>query len=57
MELRIHAPDLNRPVMIDGATMQWVNGQTCGLGFLHIREIERERLRQVIERLADDEEG
>jgi len=56
-ELRIHAPDLNRPLMIDGVTMQWVNGRTCGLGFLHIRETERERLRQVIERLADDEEG
>ena len=30
--------------------------QTCGLGFLRLREWEQVRLRQVIERLAADEE-
>jgi hypothetical protein len=30
--------------------------QTFGLGFLQLREWERVRLRQVIERLAADEE-
>ena len=56
MEVRIHVPDLEWPLMIDGATVQWVRGQTFGLGFMQVRETERERLRQVIERLAADEE-
>ena len=30
--------------------------QSCGLGFLRLREWERVRLREVIERLAADEE-
>ena len=55
MEVRIHVPDLEWPLMIDGATVQWVRGQTFGLGFLRLREPERERLRQLIERLAADE--
>lgn len=56
MELRIHVPDLDWPLMIDEATVWWVRGQTFGLGFFRLRELERERLRQVIERLAIDEE-
>jgi hypothetical protein len=56
MEVRIHVPDLEWPLMIDGATVQWVRGQTFGLCFMQVRETERERLRQVIERLAADEE-
>ena len=55
MELRIHVPDLDWPLMIDGAVVRWVMGQTFGLGFLRLREPERERLRQLIERLAADE--
>lgn len=38
------------------AIVQWVSGHTFGLGFVRLREPERERLRQVIERLADDED-
>ena len=56
VELRIHVPGLDWPLVIDGATVQWVRGQTFGLGFLQLRETERERLRQVIARLAHEEE-
>jgi len=56
MELRIHAPDLYWALMIDGTTIKWVYGQTFGVVFSKIRERDRERLRQVIARLADEEE-
>jgi hypothetical protein len=56
LELRIYVPELDWPIMIDGATVQWVNGQTFGLSFLQLREAEQARLRQLIERLADVEE-
>ena len=42
--------------MIEKASVQWVNGHTFGLGFVQLREAERERLRQVIERLVVDGE-
>lgn len=58
MELRIHVPDIEWPLMIEGANVQWVSGRTFGLGFVRLREPERERLRLVIERLtADNEEA
>ncbi len=56
LELRIYVPDIEWPLMIEGATVQWVNGHTFGLGFVRLREPERERLRQVIARLAAGQE-
>ncbi|MBC7838352.1 MAG: PilZ domain-containing protein [Nitrospiraceae bacterium] len=56
LELRIHVPDIEWPLMIEGASVQWVSGHMFGLGFVRLREAERERLRQVIERLAGDED-
>lgn len=44
------------PFGIGSATVRWMMGQTFGLGFLRLRELEQERLRQVIERSAADEE-
>ena len=52
LELRIYVPDIEWPLMIEKASVQWVNGHTLGLGFVRIREPERERLRQVIEGLT-----
>ena len=37
-ELRIYAPDIEWPLMIEGANVQWVNGQTFGLAFFRITE-------------------
>ena len=55
LELRIHVPDLDWPLMIDAASVQWVNGQTFGLAFSRMTETERQRLDQVISDLMEDE--
>jgi hypothetical protein len=51
LEVRIHVPHLEWPLMIDEATVQWVSGQTFGLAFFRIKESERERLEKVIKDL------
>jgi hypothetical protein len=51
LELRISAPDSERPLMIEAASVQWVSGQTFGLAFFRITETEQQRLRQVISNL------
>jgi len=48
LELRIYAPDLDWPLMIEAASVQWVSGQTFGLAFFRVTDTERERLEQVI---------
>ena len=48
LELRIHVPDLEWPLMIDEARVQWVSGQIVGLAFFRIRQTEQQRLDQVI---------
>ena len=53
VELRIHVPDLDWPLMIDAASVQWVNGQTFGLAFFRITTTEHRRLEQVINALME----
>ncbi len=53
LELRIYAPDLEWPLMIEAANVQWVSGQTFGLAFFRITEPERQRLGQVISDLME----
>ena len=53
LELRVHAPDLEWPLMIEAASVQWVSGQTFGLAFFRIRETELERLGQVVRALTE----
>lgn len=48
LELRIYAPGLEWPLMVDVATVQWVSGQTFGLAFFRITESERQRLERVM---------
>src|SRR5262245_43088801 len=48
MELRIYAPELDWPLMVDGAVVQSVDGATFDLRFLRLREIEKQRLAEVI---------
>jgi hypothetical protein len=58
LELRIYAPNVEWPLMIEAANVQWVSGQTFGLAFFRITEAEQERLGQVIEDLTNSgEEG
>jgi len=56
LELRIYVPDIDWPLMIEAASVQWVSGHTFGLGFVRLRDAERERLREVMKRLAADGE-
>jgi hypothetical protein len=56
LELRIYAPDIEWPLMIEAANVQWVSGQTFGLAFFRITEPEQQRLWQVIEDLRKDGE-
>jgi PilZ domain len=57
LELRIHAPDIEWPLMIEAASVQWVSGQIFGLAFFQIRETEQERLGQVISDLMEEMGG
>jgi hypothetical protein len=58
LELRIYAPNVEWPLMIEAANVQWVSGRTFGLAFFRITEAEQERLGQVIEDLTESgEEG
>ena len=53
LELRIYAPDIEWPLMIEAANVQWVSGQTFGLAFFRITETEQQRVGKVIEDLME----
>ena len=55
MELRIHVPDLDWPLRVETASVQWVSGQTFGVAFFRITEAEQQRLGQVITNLIEEE--
>ena len=52
LELRIYVSGLEWPLMIDGAHVQWVSGQSVGLAFFRISQTEQQRLDQVITDLS-----
>ena len=39
LKLRIYVPDVDWPLMIEAASVQWVSGQIFGLAFIRITEI------------------
>lgn len=53
LELRIYAPNVEWPLMIEAASVQGVSGETFGLTFFRITEPEQQRLGQVIEDLTE----
>lgn len=55
LELRIYVPDVEWPIMIDAARVQWINGQTFGLTFIQMKDSEQQRLADLIRALKDDE--
>ena len=55
LELRISTPDIERPLIIAAASVQWVSGQTFGLAFFHITEAEQRHLGQMITELMKGE--
>ena len=57
LELRIYAPDIDWPLMIEAASVQWVSGHTFGLAFFRIRPSEQQRLDRVISHLEAHGDG
>ena len=57
LELRIYAPGIAWPLMIEAATVQWVSGQTFGLAFFQVTITEQERLGQVVKELIEGGAG
>jgi hypothetical protein len=55
MELRIYAPDADRPILVERAVVQWVKGDTFGLHFLVLEKAELMRLGWVVAKLAEEE--
>ena len=53
LELRIYAPNIEWPLMVEAASVQWVSGRTFGLAFFRIAETEQQRLGQVINDLME----
>ena len=54
MELRMYAPELAGPIIVEKAVVQWVNGDTFGLHFLVMQKAELIRLGWVVARLAEE---
>ena len=54
LELCIHVPDIDWPLRIEAASVQWVSGLLFGLAFFRMTETERERLEQVICKLTKE---
>jgi len=54
LELRIYAPGLNGPLIIEGACVQWERDQVFGLVFVQISDSEQQRLDQLIAGLMED---
>jgi len=54
MEVRIFVPDLDWPLMIDEAVVQWADGRGFGLSFQKMRQGVQDRLSWVLARLAED---
>ena len=52
LELRVHVPGLEWPLMIDEADVQWVSEQSSGLAFVRVRQAEQQRLDEVLTNLS-----
>ncbi len=48
LELRIYVPDLEWPLLIEAAKVQWVSGHIFRLAFIRLTDTEHQRLGQVI---------
>ena len=48
VELHVQVPAMEKPLVIDGARVRWVEGQQFGLTFVRMRQTEKQRLERVI---------
>ena len=53
LELRIYVPNLEWPLMIEAASVQWVSSQIFGLAFVRTTDTEHQRLGQLIKDLME----
>ena len=53
LELRIYVPNLEWPIIIETARVQWVSSQIFGLAFVWLTDAEHQRLGQVIKDLME----
>ena len=53
-ECRLHVPDLDWPIMIDEATIRWVEGKTFGVAFTRIRPGEKSKISALIGKLKQE---
>ncbi|MFO0707506.1 MAG: PilZ domain-containing protein [Nitrospira sp.] len=53
-ECRLHIPDLDWPIMIDEASVRWVDGNTFGLAFTRVRPEEQAKIRALITKLEKE---
>ena len=54
-ECRLHIPDLDWPIMIDEATIRWVEGKTFGVAFTRIRSGEQDKIASLISKLEQEQ--
>jgi len=54
-ECRLHVPDPDWPIMIDEATIRWVEGKTFGMAFTQIRMGEQDKIRALISKLEQEQ--
>jgi hypothetical protein len=57
LELRIYVPDIEWPLMIEAASVQWVSGRMFGLAFARITDTEQQRVEQLIKGLMEGGDG
>lgn len=55
-ECRLYIPDLDWPIMIDEATIRWIEGKTFGLAFTRIRPGEQAKITELISRLEQEQQ-
>lgn len=56
-ECRLHIPDLDWPIMIDEATIRWVEGKAFGLAFTRIRSGEQDKITALISKLDQEQQA
>ena len=54
LALRIYAPNLESPLVIESAHVKWIRDQTFGLAFIRITEAEQRRLGQLVHDLMEE---
>ena len=56
-ECRLYIPDLDWPIMIDEATVRWVEEKTFGLAFTRISSGEQNKITAVISKIEQEQQA